>query len=183
MRSGISLSAPFTPQRWLLVGPDLDIWWSEGFDLGGRYELLHIDLESGKTLRTILRQYEAVTISEAVRVAAVQSELARVRHDHRLPSAQHPPPEAMSAVPQVYPPFESFHLSRDGTLWVRRILGDGVVGFDVFDSEGRYLGQPVLPTGLVNMSVEQITGDRMYVIDSDELGVDYVVRLEILRSP
>ena len=33
------------------------------------------------------------------------------------------------------------------------------------------------------MSVEQITGDRMYVIDSDELGVDYVVRLEILRSP
>ena len=175
--------APFTPQRWWGRGHALDIWWSDGYDLGGRYEIRHIDLESGRTLRRILQQYEPVGISEAVRVAAVQAELERVRHDNRIPGARHPPPEAMDAVPRVYPPFESFHLSRDGTLWVRRILGDGVVGFDVFDSEGRYLGQPEVPAGLVNMSVQLITGDRMYVIDSDEMGVDYVVRLEIVRSP
>ena len=57
------------------------------------------------------------------------------------------------------------------------------MGFDVFDSEGRYLGQPEVPAGLVNMSVQLITGDRMYVLDSDEMGVDYLVRLEIVRSP
>ena len=182
-RITVSLPAPFTPNRWRVTSPMLDLWWSDGYDLGGRYELLHLDLESGRTLRRVLRQYEPVRISEAVRVAAVQAELERVRHDNRVPGAQHPPPEAMDAVPGVYPPFESFHLSRDGSLWVRRILGDGVVGFDVFDSEGRYLGQPEVPAGLVNMSVQLITGDRMYVIDSDEMGVDYVVRLEIVRSP
>ena len=177
------MAAPFTPQRKWTHGRGLDIWWSDGSDLGGRYEVLHIDLESGRTLRKILRQYEPVAISDAVRVAAVQAELESVRRDHRIPGAQHPPPEAMDAVPRVYPPFEGFHPSRDGTLWVRRLLGDGVVGFDVFDSEGRYLGQPEVPDGFANMSVQLITGDRMYVIDSDEMGVDYVVRLEIVRSP
>ncbi|MXW18223.1 MAG: hypothetical protein F4123_11625 [Gemmatimonadetes bacterium] len=134
-------------------------------------------------MRRLLRQYEPVPISEDVRIAAVEALLEHIRHDHNMPGAQPPPPEAMEAVPRVYPPFESFHLSRDGTLWVRRILGDGVVGFDLFDSEGRYLGQPEVPAGLANMSVQVITGDRMYVIDSDELGIDYVVRLEILRGP
>ena len=178
----LSSSAPFSPQHWWIFGPNLDIWWSDGYDLGGRYELRQIDLESGKTLRTVLRQYEPVAISEAVRVAAVEAQLESVRHDHNLPGAQRPSPEAMDAVPRVYPPFERFYRSRDGTLWVRRSLGDGVAGFDVFDEEGRYLGQPEMPAGLANMSVQVITGDRMYVIDSDEMGVDYVVRLEIVRS-
>ena len=121
--------------------------------------------------------------SDAVRVAAVEAELENVRHGHNLPGAQRPTPEAMDVVPRAYPPFERFYRSRDGTLWVRRSLGDGVVGFDVFDEEGRYLGQPEVPAGLVSMSVRLITGDGMYVIDTDELGVDYAVRLEILRSP
>lgn len=176
------MAAPFTPQRKWTHGRGLDIWWSDGSNLGGRYEVLHIDLESARTLRRILRQYEPIAISDVVRVAAVQAELESVQRDHRIPGAQHPPPEAMDAVPRVYPPFEGFHPSRDGTLWVRRILGDGIVGFDVFDSEGRYLGQPEVPDGFANTSVQLITGDRMYVIDSDEMGVDYVVRLEIVRS-
>ena len=132
----LSSPAPFSPQHWWIFGPNLDIWWSDGHDLGGRYELRQMDLESGKTLRTVLRQYEPVAISEDVRVAAVEAELESVRHDHRLPGAQRPSPEAMDAVPRVYPPFERFYRSRDGTLWVRRSLGDGVAGFDVFDEEG-----------------------------------------------
>lgn len=184
IQGGATLSspAPFSPLRWWVVGRNLDLWWSDSRDHGGRYEILHIDLESGSILRRILRQYEPAPISDEVRAAALQAELESVRHDHNLPGAEAPPPEAMDLVPRVYPPLERFHLSRDGTLWVRRRLGDGIVGFDVFDSEGRYLGQPEIPAGLVNMSVQLITGDRMYVIDSDELGVDYVVRLEIVRS-
>ena len=176
-----SYPAPFTPQGRWVVGSDIDLWWSDGQDRGSRYEILHIDLESGGTLRRIVRRYEPAPISDDVRVAAVQADLESVRHDHNLPGAQPPPPEAMDLVPRVYPPLESLHLSRDGTLWVRRWLGDGIIGFDVFDGEGRYLGQPEIPGGLADMSVRLITADRMYVIDSDELGVDYVVRLEIVR--
>ena len=176
-RGGATFSfwAPFSPLSQRILGPNLDIWWSDGLDKGGRYELRRIDLESGTTLRTVLRQYEPVAISEAAREAAVEAEV-----DNLLGA---PPPEAMDLVPRVYPPFEDFHLSQDGSLWVRRNLGDGVVGVDVFDREGRYLGQPEVPAGFADMSVRLITGGRMYVIDSDEMGVDYVVRLEIVRSP
>lgn len=40
---------------------------------------------------------------------------------------------------------------------------------------------PELPAGFGSMSVRSIREDRMYVIDTDELGVDYVVRLEIVK--
>ena len=105
-----------------------------------------------------------------------------MRGGQNAPDAPPPPPEAIDLVPRVYPPFDRFHRAWDGTLWVRRRLGDGIDGFDVFDREGRYLGQPEVPAGLDSMSVRLITADRMYVIDADELGVDYVVRLEIVRS-
>ncbi|MDE2764492.1 MAG: 6-bladed beta-propeller, partial [Gemmatimonadota bacterium] len=163
--------APFSPHRWWTFGPDLNIWWSDGVEMGGRYELREIDLETGRTLRRVLRQYEPVPISEDVRVAAIQTDLESVRHNHNMPGAERPPPEAMSVVPRVYPPFERFSRSREGTLWVRRMLGDGVFGFDVFDSEGRYLGQPELPAGLANIRVQRVDGERMYVIDTDEMGV------------
>ncbi len=36
---------------------------------------------------------------------------------------------------------------------------------------------PELPAGFGSMSVRSIREDRMYVIDTDELGVDYVVKV------
>ena len=177
---GYVMPAPLTPNHDWVFGSEFDFWWSDGYDMGGRYEIHAIDLESGDTLRTIVRQYEPVAISDAVRIAAVESQLNSVRLASRF-GARRPSEKAMRVVPHVYPPFESFSRSRDGTLWVRRYVAEGVEGFDIFDSEGRYLGQPELPDGFGSMSVWLITEDRMYAIDSDELGVDYVVRLEIVR--
>ena len=172
--------APFSPGHDWVFGSDFDFWWSDGYDVGGRYEIHDIDLESGDTLRTIVRQYEPVAISDAVRIAAVESQLNSVRLASRF-GARRPSEKAMRVVPHVYPPFRSFSRSRDGTLWVRRYIAEGVQSFDIFDHEGRYLGQPELPAGFGSMSVRLIREDRMYVIDTDELGVDYVVRLEIVR--
>ena len=68
-------------------------------------------------------------------------------------------------------------------MWVRRTLADGVSGFDVFGPDGRYVGQPEMPVGLwaASMEVESITDHSIYAIDTDHLGVDYVVRLDIVR--
>ncbi len=175
------IPAPFTRNYDWALGPDFDFWWSDGQDRGARYKIHHIDLASGDTLRTIVRQYEPVTVSDAERVAAVERTLQNVRVDRGVRSARRPSERAMRVVPHEYPPFQSFYRSRDGTLWVRRYIAEGVESFDIFDDEGRYLGQPELPAGFGSMSVRLIRGDRMYVIDTDELGVDYVVRLEILR--
>lgn len=177
-----TLPAPYTRNYDWVLGSDLDLWWSNGEDRGGRYEIRRIDLTSGDTLRTIVRQYEPVAISDAVRVAGVEAALQNVRVDRGLWSAERPSERAMRVVPRVYPPFQSFYRSRDGTLWVRRYIGEGVQSFDIFDEQGRLLGQPELPAGFGSMSVRSIREDRMYVIDTDELGVDYVVRLEIVKS-
>ena len=175
------LPAPYTPNYDWAFGPDLDFWWSDGRDQGERYRVNHIDLASGDTLRTIFRQYEPVAVSDAERIAAVERTLQNVRVDRGVRSARRPSDRAMRVVPHVYPPFESFSRSRDGTLWVRRYIAGGVQSFDIFDNEGRLLGQPELPAGFGSMSVWLIREDRMYLIDTDELGVDYVVRLEIVR--
>ena len=175
------IPAPFTPNYDWVLGSDLTFWWSEGRDTGGRYEIRHIDLASGDTLRALVRQYQPVAVSDDVRVAAVEATLQNVRVDRGLRSAKRPSDRAMRVVPRVYPPFESFYRSRDGTLWVRRYIGEGVQSFDIFDEQGRLLGQPELPAGFGSMSVRSIREDRMYVIDTDQLGVDYVVRLEIVK--
>ncbi len=84
-------------------------------------------------------------------------------------------------VPRVYPPFDrGFRISNDGTIWLRQ-TGPGGLAFDVFDREGRYLGQPELPPGVEGMFIRLITDAAIYAIDDDELDVDYVVRLTIVR--
>ena len=175
------LPAPYTPSHDWQIGRNLDYWWSDGSDLGGRYEIRHVDFASGRTLRTIVRHYEPVAISDAARIAAVEAVLESVRTDRGLGSARRPSDRAMRVVPRVLPPFRSFHVAADGSLWVRRHLAEGVTGFDVFDGDGRLLGQPELPAGFGSTRVRWVTADRMYAIDTDELGVDYVVRLEIVR--
>ena len=170
-----TLPPPFSPTRRWNLGPQWDAWYTNGRDPGGRYEIHRIDLESGDTLLTIVRWYEPVQVSDSMRAAALMSLWGGFSWSER------PSETEWRKVPGVYPPVGSLYRSGDGTIWVRRSIGDGVDGFDVFDHGGRYLGQPEVPDGLFGMSVRWISEDYVYAVDTDELGVDYVVRLAILR--
>ena len=170
-----TIPPPFSPTRRWDLGSQWDAWYTNGRDLGGRYEIHRIDLESGDTLLTIVRWYEAVQVSDSMRAAALMSLWGEFAWSER------PSENEWRKVPGVYPPVRSVYWSGDGTLWVRRTIGNGVDGFDVFDGDGRYLGQPEGPHGLFGMSVRWISEDYVYAVDTDELGVDYVVRLAILR--
>jgi len=170
-----NIPPPFSPTRRWNLGSGWDAWYTNGRDLGGRYEIHRIDLESGDTLLTIVQWSEPVQVSDSMRAAALMSLWGEFAWSER-PSANE-----WRKVPGVYPPVGSVYRSGDGTIWVRRAVGDGVEGFDVFDRDGRYLGQPEGPGGLFGMSVRWISEDHVYAVDTDELGVDYVVRLAILR--
>ncbi len=170
-----TIPPPFSPARRWHLGSRWDAWYTNGRDLGGRYELHRIDLATGDTLLTIRQWYEAVQVSDSMRAAALMSLWGEFAWSER------PSENEWRKVPGVYPPLRSVHRSGDGTLWVRRAVGDGVDGFDVFDGNGRYLGQPVGPHGLFGMSVRRISEDHVYAVDTDKLGVDYVVRLAIVR--
>ena len=96
----LSSPAPFSPQHWWTFGPNLDIWWSDGYGLGGRYELRQIDLESGRTLRTVLRQYEPVAISagdSAVTVRGAASATPRSTPARRARPMERDVPDPQSA--------------------------------------------------------------------------------------
>lgn len=170
-----TIPPPFSPTRRWDLGSGWDAWYTNGGDLGSRYEIHRIDLESGDTLLTIVRRYEPVQVSDSMRAAALMSLWGEFAWSER------PSENEWRKVPGVYPPVRSVFRSGDGTIWVRRAVGDGVDGFDVFDGDGRYLGQPVGPDGLFGMSVRWISEDYVYAVDTDDLGVDYVVRFAILR--
>ena len=84
-------------------------------------------------------------------------------------------------MPRVYPPFDTFTIGTDGTLWVRKQVGDGAVGLDVFSSDGIYLGEAVVPPDFAQMSIRYAGPDRLYGVVRDDLDVQYVVRLGVQR--
>jgi hypothetical protein len=98
-------------------------------------------------------------------------------------------PEGMTAedgfdpdqVPRVYPPFESFTIGTDGTLWVRKQLGDGAIGLDVFSPDGIYRGEAVVPPDFPRMRITYADPGWLYGVVTDDLDVQYVVRLEVQR--
>ena len=56
------------------------------------------------------------------------------------------------------------------------------VGFEVFAADGRLLGRPNTKAELARIRIVSITATSIYGIDTDELGVNQVVRLEIQHS-
>jgi hypothetical protein len=166
--TGVGVPVPFAPLPWMEVTPEGHLWVSH---VVGRYVIRRQTLD-GDTLQLIERTYDPIPIPDSARRRA----LAELHPDVTTSSAFRE-----GQIPRVFPPFDAFHLSTDGTLWVRRNLRYGAAGFDVFSGDGRYLGQPEVPADLGSMRVQLITADHMYAVATDGLGVDYMVRLAIER--
>lgn len=166
---------PFARSTGFRRGRGTDWWLLCGHCGDSSYDIIRMSAE-GDTLLTIRRHYVPVAIPDSVRAAAIEPLEGYVEGASRIT-----PRLSVDDVPRVYPPFGGgLWLSDDGTLWLRR-TGPGGVAFDVFDREGRYLGQPELPPGVEGMWIRSITESAIYATDDDDLGVDHVVRLDILR--
>lgn len=166
--TGVGMPVPFAPLPWMELSPEGDVWVSHRV---GRYMIRRQTLE-GDTLQVIERDYDPVPIPDSTREHAI-GELT--------PDGTTPDGYRTGQVPRVYPAFDAFHVSTDGTLWVRRTLADGVTGFDVFASDGRYLGEPETPADLASMRIQLISAEHIYAVATDSLGIDYVVRLAVQR--
>ena len=171
------LDIPFAPQPWAAYGPDRDFWFADGVAEDGSYEIVQLSLESGNALLTIRRRFSPAEIPDSIRAAALES----LREEAEDADPATLATLTLDIVPRHYPSFDVFHLSTDGTLWVARMFADGSRGFDVFDWNGRLLGRPETPAGLAGMRIQSITATDIHAIDTDEFGVNQVVRLEIHR--
>jgi hypothetical protein len=56
------------------------------------------------------------------------------------------------------------------------------VAFDVFESDGRYLGQVHAPDGLLPYPYPVLDTDRVWAIVRDDMGVQTIVRFAIVAD-
>lgn len=106
-------------------------------------------------------------------------------------------------VPTTKPPFRNVYAADDGRIWVLRSQpGVEIMGaleartekersgrtpvrfrepvlFDVFDSDGRFLGSVNAPEGFQSFPEPVFRGDYVWAVSRDELDVAYVVRYRL----
>ena len=96
---------------------------------------------------------------------------------------------------EYFPAFASIIPGPDGSVWVQRVQAASELSaeelesynglfevthaprWDVFDAEGRFLGNVTMPT---RFTLYLIRDDRIYGMWRDELDVQYVVRLKVV---
>lgn len=96
-------------------------------------------------------------------------------------------------LPDALPAFAGLVGGPDGTIWVQGVLSidsmpahypffdvlyPGSPAWEVFSRDGQYLGVINMPR---NFTLKKIRGDRIYGFETDELGLQRVVRLKINR--
>lgn len=165
---GVTLRSalPFWPTGSFVQTGSGDLWISDG---GGPYAFRHESL-AGDTLMLVERAYDPVPVDDTTWQAATRREgfVADEPYD-------------VDRIPRVYPPFDRLQPAADGSIWIFRTVEGGATSLDVFASDGRYLGAPVLPADFDRMRIHAITGDHIYAVAADELDVQYVVRLRIAK--
>lgn len=139
---------------------------------GDGYRIVILD-QSLDTVRIIERQYTPIPVTDeeiAERERSMQGgPLAEADLD-------------MSLIPEHHPAFDVLHLDDTGHLWVRRSLGGDARTWDVFDPDGRYLGEVGTAVPLDRFTLHAVRGGHVYGVVRDELDVPNVVRLTIERG-
>ena len=146
----------------------------------------------GTLERIVTRPYEPTPVTEADQRAIIG--LLRAQFELTgVPPAQVDLVLEGVSFAEAYPAFTQMRAGPDGTLWIQRVrflsdlseeelesfnptLDQGSPEWDVFDSEGRYLGVVELPERFTPFTVR---GDRWYGVYRDEFDVQYVQVLRI----
>jgi sugar lactone lactonase YvrE len=161
------MAVPFTPGLEWRFDPRGYIW----FMLTGEYRIVQCSLE-GDTLRIISRDFEPPPVTaEDVDSAMVELEWI-MEQGGRVDR---------SRIPDTKPPVDEFFLDDEGNIWVLPITSIAEQGrlLEVFDPEGRYLGQVELAFPRATFPRPVFRDGFLYAVTEDELEVPYIVRARI----
>lgn len=165
-RTRVSASVPFAPGFDTELSPAGTFWGM----LTGEYRLFEIDAD-GDTLRTIVKAFEPVPVTDEARARAVEQLDWFTDQGGRVDA---------SRIPDTKPPAARFFVDDEHYVWVATTgVDDSIRRWDIFDPVGRYLGVVELP---FEMPQPRVRGDVMYGLVRDELDIPYVVRARIVRG-
>jgi hypothetical protein len=168
--SMMSASVPFTPSMaWRLTRAG-DFWVIHT----GTYELFRQSAK-GDTIRVVTKPFEPVPVTSAEKDSA----LARLKW-----FTDQGGKVDRSRIPDTKPAVEWFRVAEDGYLWVSAVQADTGAQrrvFEIFDPEGRFLGEVRLPFPLMSNPAPILRHDRLIGVTQDDAGVPYIVRARIER--
>ena len=172
-RPMLRMPVPFTPAQVLLFDPARRTWSART----DRYAFVQQGY-SGDTLRVVELAREPRPVSGAEADSAFAGVEERMRKAAG-PSARLQAVER-GRVGSTHPLFGEPLLDDAGHLWVRHVppAPTGGSTYDVFDPEGRYLGQVRADVAFADFMVRpQVVGDRVYGVTRDAAtDVEYVVQ-------
>jgi hypothetical protein len=157
---------PFAPNVVYDAAPTGAVW------IGGssEYRIAQVGL-GGDTMRVVERAHSPLPVTRHELDSAVAAVSERSRGQ----------PVDRSRIPATKPAFLRLVADDEGYLWVQVPLPRDSVGttFDVFDPQGRYLGDVHTPLNFSVFGPVQITGNQLYAVHTDEMEVPFVVRLRV----
>jgi hypothetical protein len=162
--------------------------------LYGRNEAYRIGLYSagGQLERIVTKPFERMPVTDRDK-QAVMGSLEKLWSQAGVPPAVIPRLRALVNFGEFLPAFANIQAGPQGTTWIQHVqrasdLSDeqlenyniieesGAPDWDVFDSQGRLLGIVTMPD---RFAPRVFSGDRIYGVWRDELGVQYLMRLRI----
>lgn len=164
-------SVPFAPGLLWRRDPGGDVW----VGTTDRYSIARVSFD-GDTLKVVERDYEPVPVTGAERDTAVKRLKWFTDQGGKVDA---------SRIPGEKPAYGGMYPDEAGYLWVFPSTPEAVEGttVDVFDPEGRFLGQLRSGAKLRPYEPFLVRGDRLYVLETDEMDVPYVVRYRIQGRP
>lgn len=181
---------PFSPRTHWTYSP-------LGYMVGGVSTMYRIDLYRAAGVLRIERDIPAVPVQSEE--ASDERDIATHNMRQSFPGWVWNGPD----VPSSKPPFRDVYVGADGRIWVM-LSRPGVkdetpgdpdpngfrdspwsepIAFDVYEPDGRYLGEVAAPTGFLRYPEPAFRGDTVWAAVEDADGVRYVKRLEIARAP
>jgi hypothetical protein len=158
---------PFAPRLVWHFEPRGALWAA----ITGNYRIARIDA-AGDTTRIVERAFRPAPVTAADREEALAILEGFTSQGGKVDPAR---------IPSTKSAIHSLFTDPDGYLWVQPVTTKEDQGrlVDLFDPDGRYLGELRLPFRL-GYFPPLVIGDRLYAITQDELEVPYVVRARIV---
>jgi hypothetical protein len=174
--------------QWALFGDKLLYGVNDEFRIG-------VYGPGGGLERVVSKPFERAPVGQADQDAIVAT-LERLWKDAGVPQQAVAQLKTAIHFAPNYPAYAQMLAGPEGSFWVQRLqsLADlsaeeradfnplfdlGSPAWDVFDGEGRYLGVVTMPRRFQPM---RFVEDKIYGIQRDELDVQYIVRLGVVKG-
>jgi len=170
------------------VGDDLTVLYGVNADYRIGY------YRDGSVERVVTKEYGDRPVTDSER-AAILSARERIQLAGGLDPAAVAQMRDRTSFGEHVPPMQAIHAGPDGSIWVAKVATftslseqqqdlysyiSNVAGpqWDVFDGEGRFLGEVAMPDTFVPHA---FVGEKIYGVVRGDLDEQYVVRLGVVR--